>query len=378
MAEIEHLKELITPSRSSTESFESLETTCKFLIMAINRSQDYVKASSNIALTPILDTVNVREVLGIVQKCIVNTKCGRIVNVHPLGDVCAFLITDHHYLTENLLCLVSNASKYSDRGAVIDVRLSLLPPPETDGKPDNKVDGKADDEVDRMVLVTVEDNGIGITETAQQLLFQPFKQAQRSAGGTGLGLFSLSKRIEAMNGTCGVRNRSDGKQGSVFWFTFPYRPDLAALEEYEAALTGNVTARRSGNTNDTQRSTDNKIGGRSGKSDAISPNNPTTLPPLRILLTDDSPSILKVTTRFLEKAGHTVETADNGNQSLERLKVARDSFDVHITDLQMPVMDGYESVRRYRGMLISVFFMTFMMFSSRLNDFVHTSQNVFP
>ena len=170
MAEIEHLKELITPSRSSTESFESLETTCKFLIMAINRSQDYVKASSNIALTPILDTVNVREVLGIVQKCIVNTKCGRIVNVHPLGDVCAFLITDHHYLMENLLCLVSNASKYSDRGAIIDVRLALLPP---------KADGKADDEAGRMVLVTVEDNGIGITETAQQQLFQPFKQVGR-------------------------------------------------------------------------------------------------------------------------------------------------------------------------------------------------------
>ena len=71
-------------------------------------SQDYVKASSNVALSPILDTFNVREVLNIVHKCIVNQKCGRIVNMHPLGDVCPFLITDKHYLTENLLCLMSN------------------------------------------------------------------------------------------------------------------------------------------------------------------------------------------------------------------------------------------------------------------------------
>jgi CheY-like chemotaxis protein len=66
------------------------------------------------------------------------------------------------------------------------------------------------------------------------------------------------------------------------------------------------------------------------------------------LLTDDSVSILKVTKRFLEKHGHTVETAENGNQSLKRLKANLDDFDLMITDLQMPVMDGFESVRRFR------------------------------
>jgi len=249
-----------------------------------------------------------------------------------------------HYLTENLLCLMSNASKYSDRGATIDVRLELV---DADADPDKALPAVAaaadasnksasarsalpgldlDASVNgrpvkpKMVLVTVEDNGIGITEENQRKLFQPFKQAQRSAGGTGLGLFSLAKRIEALEGTCGVRNRLDGKQGSAFWFTFPYRPDVAALEEYEAMLSGKHKGSSSGNP--TQRSGGNGTPGR-------------TLPQLRILLTDDSPAILKVTTRFLEKAGHVVETADNGNQSLERLKVARDDFDLLITDLQV-------------------------------------------
>jgi signal transduction histidine kinase len=71
-------------SEGTHDSFESLDTTCKFLVMAINRSQDYVKASSNIALTPILDTFNVNEVLNVVHKCMVNQKCGRVINMHPL------------------------------------------------------------------------------------------------------------------------------------------------------------------------------------------------------------------------------------------------------------------------------------------------------
>jgi signal transduction histidine kinase len=78
--------------------------------------------------------------------------------------------------------------------------------------------------------VTVEDNGIGISEEARQTLFQPFKQAQRMAGGTGLGLFSLLKRVEALGGSCGVGSRIDGLEGSIFWFTFPYRCDSISVD----------------------------------------------------------------------------------------------------------------------------------------------------
>jgi hypothetical protein len=53
-------------------------------------------------------------------------------------------------------------------------------------------------------------------------------QAQRRTGGTGLGLFSLYKRVEALGGNCGVSSRTDKREGSLFWFTFPYRPDESA------------------------------------------------------------------------------------------------------------------------------------------------------
>jgi CheY-like chemotaxis protein len=269
--------------------------------------------------------------------------------------MCTSVITDSHFLKDNLLCLVSNAVKYSDCGATIDIRISLVPAslPAQTSSPlalasssrstlslrsqsglSSRSHTRPQSAHQTMVMVTVEDTGIGISDTNKEVLFHPFQQAQRSAGGTGLGLFALSGRIRALGGTCGLHDREDGKQGSVFWFTFPYRPD----ELSEASHTPTpIPSARAAHT-----------------PDAV-PTSPTAvtqglqgLPPLRILLVDDAMSILKVTRRFLEKHGHTVETAENGNQSLELLKSTRDDFDVLITDLQMPVMDGFESVRRYR------------------------------
>ena len=246
--------------------------------------------------------------------------------------MCASIITDNHFLKDNLLCLVSNAVKYADSGATIDVRLSLVSASASVSltasasasglSSSTFLSSQRSQKQQPMVMVVVEDTGIGIADDLKVVLFQPFQQAQRSAGGTGLGLFSLAGRIKALGGRCGVRDRDDGKQGSVFWFTFPYRPDDTG-EAVDEAGVGAPTPRLLGVI-------------------ALS------LPPLRILLTDDSVSILKVTKRFLEKHGHTVETAENGIQSLVCLKARRDDFDLLITDLQMPVMDGFESVKRFR------------------------------
>ena len=141
-----------------------------------------------------------------------------------------------------------------------------------------------------MVMVMVEDTGIGISDENKDVLFQPFKQAQRSAGGTGLGLFALAGRTKSLGGTCGVHDCDDGKQGSVFWFTFPYRPDAMGNTADDGTVSQLASPR-------------------------VAEMQPRLLSPLRILLTDDSASILKVTKRFLERNGHLVETAENGSQS---------------------------------------------------------------
>ena len=213
--------------------------------------------------------------------------------------------------------------KFSDRGATIDVNLRL----ENGTKLELSVKSTGFEAAPlppgsiQVILVTVEDTGIGLSDDAKMNIFQTTTQV-RDSGGTGLGLYSLAKRIEALGGKYGVRNRSDGRHGALFWFTFPYQPD-------------NVPSVRSGTP----------AGSRGRKVRPLT----AVIPPLRVLLVDDSSAILKITGRFLKANGHTVETADNGYQCLERLKKGRTDFDVLITDLQMPVMDGFTSVREYRA-----------------------------
>ena len=216
----------------------------------------------------------------------------------------------------------------------------------TDRSLDGGLDRNIGKNMKRMILVTVEDNGIGITESARRSLFHPFKQAQRMAGGTGLGLYSLSKRIEALGGCYGVSDRSDGAQGSMFWFTFPYRPDATARlgstsinSVVDSVSSHNFTIEHSAwmlkNT-----------------ASVLSVDEPPKCDILRkcVLIIDDSLSILKVTSRLLKMKGHTVKTAPNGSVGLKMLKesFARQEFDMILTDLQMPVMDGMECAGRFR------------------------------
>ena len=336
--------------------FDSLNATCKFMEMAINRSQDFMKASNNIALVPVMETFELKSALSMSVTCINHLQSARMITVHPFNanEICTHLISDKHWLIENSLCLLSNAMKYSDDG-VVDIRIALIDQPIQDIIPRKTSstmercgsfidtsstrmpaqrssecslfnmeakDSREDTPTKRMLQLTVEDTGIGISEESRKNLFQPFKQAQRMAGGTGLGLYSLSKRIEALGGTAGVTSRSDGKQGSMFWFTFPYRPDeeAAKVDQHVEAITG--------------------------ADDSLN----EIITPKRILIVDDSLSILKVTSRLLKMNGHTVETASNGSIGLKRLKEAYDTgdFDMILTDLQMPVMDGVEATSRFR------------------------------
>ena len=286
-------------------------------------------------------------------------------------------------------------------------------------------------------------------EEMRETLFQPFRQAQRMTGGTGLGLYSLFKRVEALGGDCGVKARSDGTSGSSFWFSFPYRPDPNAVVPSSSSRDPSlINYNRTYSSRDPlsshsgrlssrlrNRSMSIRSGARIGSMMSDFPNDngsievrpalrpvdeqinpssvvssngsivsvpvavPTDTPPsniidvitsqnisalsplmvvntsvpgpgpdsskspllslrgqpddgaLRVLLTDDAPTILKVCKRMLQTNGHAVQTAVNGHQSLEKLKTyyTNNECDVLLTDLQMPVMDGIECTKRFRA-----------------------------
>ena len=79
---------------------------------------------------------------------------------------------------------------------------------------------------DEDLLFLVEDNGAGIPEDRKNTIFSPCQQPDRTLGGVGVGLYALRKRVEALDGECGVINRFDGKDGVVFWLRFRYIPQV--------------------------------------------------------------------------------------------------------------------------------------------------------
>ena len=262
--------------------------------------------------------------------------------------MCLDIITDKHWFTENILCLLSNAVKYSN-GGVVTVAVEYVPAERTQS-PDN-CDGtdssngsETSGKEGSTIKISVEDSGIGISEDARLLLFKPFKQVQRLAGGTGLGLYSLSNRISELKGSRGVSSRVDGMQGSRFWFTIPYRPDPHFIpESREVCHTSNSTMSPSvsGSSMDLL----------SGKTTACpSTDACIDLEGIRFLVVDDSTSIARVVSRALTTRKHFVETENNGSAGLDRLieGYATNDFDAVLMDLQMPIMDGIETVRRYR------------------------------
>jgi signal transduction histidine kinase len=106
--------------------FSMMDATCGFMILSINRSQDFMKASSNIALLPVQSTFDMGAAIEISVVCTKQIELDRFIVVHPFDDrMCSHLIFDEHWLMENMLCLLSNAMKYSDKGDV-DVHISVM------------------------------------------------------------------------------------------------------------------------------------------------------------------------------------------------------------------------------------------------------------
>lgn len=289
-------------SDNNQETIDCLDSACAFMQSAISRAMDYSLISGGVGLAPSNSSFNLFSALNNPIKWMgtMITADGRIkIVLNPLPEGIENIISDRHWVEENLLCLLSNAVKYSNRGT-ISISVIL-----------NK----------NNIRVTVADMGIGISAESKPLLFKQFSKLQNMASGsTGLGLFSLLKRSEAMDGSCGVDDRSDGTQGSAFWFEFPY---IISKENSSIHLPRLCLSTRSRNSTTTRSS-------------------------LTVLIVDDSPMIIKFLTKTLIRMGHRVISACNGADGLEKMIEKKNKIDLVIMDLQMPVMDGIEATRRYR------------------------------
>ena len=389
---------------------------------------DYAKVADGIKLVPKYETCHVEESIRTVLHCLSSAADKDQVRLAPLpSSMCSHILTDKQWLQENILCLLSNAVKFTPHGK-IDLRLNMImstcvehfktPSATMDCSDCSSMKASDKDNQDErhssiapMILVEVEDNGVGISKDMQSKLFAPFQQAQKNAGGTGLGLYSLAKRVEALGGKYGVRDRTDGQQGSLFWFTFPYRPDAITANIMMGEIGRTVQPPRLkpvGGTNTSKSikkatdmftllpsisskvlpilsspsqdslddSMDLEMGHRSpslkvidaqsAKDDVEFPALTTTptatlnnssiqvsdKPTYRILLADDTAAIRNVLTKILQRGGHEVVAVANGLEAIKAIEQSNqsDPFDAIILDLHMPVLDGIETMRRIRAL----------------------------
>jgi two-component system, sensor histidine kinase and response regulator len=171
-----------------------------------------------------------------------------------------------------------------------------------------------------LIRVEVEDTGIGLNQRQISELFQSFHQADtsttRNHGGTGLGLAVCKQLADLMGGEVGVR--SEPGKGSVFWFTCRLRE--GSLDAVNVAGVPTAMAEQ-----DTR----------------------ALLSGARVLLVEDNLLNQEVTIGLLECVGVSVAVADHGRAALDRL--ATETFDGVLMDVQMPVMDGLQATRLIRA-----------------------------
>jgi two-component system sensor histidine kinase EvgS len=205
------------------------------------------------------------------------------------------LVGDEMRVRQVLFNLVGNALKFTERGRVV-MDIKVLSANEKDGY---------------RVHFCVTDTGIGIAEDRLRDIFEPFRQVEnsftRSYQGAGLGLSIVHRLVALMDGTITIE--STPGEGTSVHVVLPFKTHKDRPSSAETSFTG--------------------TGDR-----------------LRVLLVEDDPSNRLPTQKLLEKAGHDVFLAENGQQAFELL--GANDIDCILMDIQMPVMDGIGATRVIR------------------------------
>jgi len=123
---------LIAPMKEAMncarECFVNIHNTNLFMLMTINRCIDYTKASKGLKLTPKYETIGLLDTLQLPLECMKNIQARIAIEMLAVDStkICSHIITDKQWLQENILCLLSNAVKYSAEGSVFCVSLTLV------------------------------------------------------------------------------------------------------------------------------------------------------------------------------------------------------------------------------------------------------------
>ncbi|HST44334.1 MAG TPA: ATP-binding protein, partial [Luteimonas sp.] len=245
---------------------------------------------------------------------------------------------DPGHLLQVLLNLLQNAIKFTDSGEVaLQVRQI-----ERDG---NVV----------WARFSVRDTGIGIPADARARIFEPFEQVDsgtaRRYGGSGLGTTIAKMLVESMGGRIALEANPGG--GSHFWFDVPLRVGQAGARADVAATGIDAAPAPTADAVPAEVLPAPAQAFAPVSANVIAFDDPfvrhrARVRPMQILIADDQPTNRVVLQRLLERAGHRLIFAEDGEGALDQLEIH--SPDLMIIDLHMPGLSGFDVIRQARVM----------------------------
>ncbi|NRS88791.1 signal transduction histidine kinase/CheY-like chemotaxis protein [Flavobacterium sp. 7E] len=228
------------------------------------------------------------------------------INIDP--EIPEYLIGDKLRFSQIMINLLSNALKFTQNGSILlEAKLEKV-------------------EVDTyFIAFKVQDNGIGIAVEDQEKIFEKFSQVSRQEidyQGTGLGLPIVKRLLELFNSSIIIESELD--KGTTFRFVIPFEYD-----PYKTIETFN----------------NNNLDLQSGESYSV-------------LVVDDNKINQLVTKKIIENNNYKCTIVDSGFAALDALET--EIFDVILMDINMPLMNGFETTRkiRQRGVVTAIVALT--------------------
>ncbi len=299
---------------------------------------DMIRDSGNLLLTIINDILNlskiesgnfeleehpfvlrtvVQSIFDLLQREILDKKIDFTYSIDP--DIPDGFLGDSDRLRQIFLNLLGNAVKFTDNSSI---SIQIIGQPISEQKYE--------------LIISIQDQGIGIDSDKINHLFQPFNQADtsinRKYGGTGLGLVISKNLVNLMSGTIWVESQGNiggnpppdffldpeepQTQGSTFYFTL----QLKLASESEINLLTNPPLPQIKKIYDQSQ--------------------------LKILIADDDEINQEFGLLLLKTFGYDADIANNGLEVLELLK--KQSYDIILMDMQMPEMDGLTATKMIR------------------------------
>jgi len=319
------------------DCLEEIESASKHLLDVINNVLDMSKIEANkfeinsVAFNFKKMVYNAANVLSFRVE---EKKQKLIIDID--GNIPQNIVSDEFRLTQVITNLLANAVKFTPEEGSISLRAVYF-----------------NDIADRhsVLRVEVEDNGIGVSDSEKDRLFDAFEQADggtsRKYGGTGLGLAICKQIIEMMEGEIWVE--SEAGKGSKFIFTLPLlTPAKSQDDTNDNAFPTTPNPDEPADNISSAQIQDGEFDG------------------MHILIVDDVDVNRDIIASILEDTGVKTDFAENGLKAVKLFTANPFKYNLILMDIQMPEMDGYAATKMirdsYEGKNVPIIAMTANVF----------------